>query len=824
MIPKSKKITNTPEPTKSSLKQTIPKLKQILTTLKPTTTSKKLTKTPASTAVEPSTKATHLFKPSAVLRSTSTSSILPAPATTRSHELKMRSNVSARRTHSEDSLQSSIAAKNLLNKLKSTDSNTKILGIQILIERLKETPYTSPKKSPLPTNVPKKIDLLPLLMDFLSRKNLKTKVYEKLMSWDCIAGIFVRTLSIRNYCPTLIIADEQKKCQNLDDKEIRVFNLYSQGLKRVKMFLKRNDSMLAFHLLIILKSVMSADQKVLNATVKHDLRMNASYQPSLELGLLKWMNELIQDYVGLPQDEDEELLKEGSKWLTTESDEASAEQWFELPTNIQTYTEFVIEQLLQTQEEDNRFGILCSMLRSLKMGNVRVFESRMKALDEHQVEQITTILSSNKSYLEEENEVILPEQHSAQKRKRESPSLEFSVEAAGDSDDEEERNRKNMKLEHTPVSPGVEPLELETFEFDSFMADPYEVDALEGMEIDSKAVEDEVIKDEVAESKVMEEKVIKDKVVEDKVVEEKVVEEKVVESKVLEEKVIEAEVTEEKVVEAEVSEEKVVEEKSVETKPVEEKSVEAEVIEAKVSEAMFVKPKPVEFKPVKTNVMEPKVVEKKPVESKGTEDKVVENKSSKIEFCRNIVPTTDKTETTGPQIGTKRKAYPSLLELPIVRKQRKTYPPLPELLQVGRKQKIISPSVFMTEKKSINRIEDEVDQTSFLDKFLADPKNVDDALLQRILEFSKATRSNIEVWMQKKKGIRILFLLIRSLRKVIGNQDSSDNLRLNAVNCIKELLSNQRKVLDKIDSVNVTVIYSLARALVKNVKDYNKVN
>ncbi|KAI9344735.1 hypothetical protein BD770DRAFT_188167 [Pilaira anomala] len=467
MIPKSKQIITTPEPTNSSLKQTIPKLKQI------PTTSKNLTKTPTSTTINPSTKTTHLFKPPVLLRSTSTSSIMSAPATTRSHELKMQSNVSVRQTHSEYNLQSSIAAKNLLNKLKNPDTNTKILGIQILIERLKETPYYSTKKSPLPTNVPKKIDLLPLLMDFLSRKNLKTKVYEKLMSWDCIAGIFVRTLSIRNYCPTLIIADEQKKCQNLNDKDSKMFNLYSQGLKRVKMFLKRNDSLLAFHLLSILKSVMSADQKVLDASVKLDLRLNALYQPSLELGLLKWMNELIQDYVGLPQDEDEEVLKEGSAWLTTESDDASAEQWFESPTNIQTYTEFVIEQLLVTQEEDNKFGLLCSMLRSLKMGNVKVFESRMKTLDDHQVEQITNILSSNKSYFEEENEVILPEQHSTQKRKRESLSLEFSVEAAGDNDEEEERNRKNIKLEHSPVSPSVKPLEQESFENEAILPEQH---------------------------------------------------------------------------------------------------------------------------------------------------------------------------------------------------------------------------------------------------------------------------------------------------------------------------------------------------------------
>ncbi|KAI9348879.1 hypothetical protein BD770DRAFT_395161 [Pilaira anomala] len=460
-MPKSKQITNIPKLTRSLSKQ-------------PATTLKKVTNTPTSTIVESSPKSNSTKQPPVMLRRSSNSSIISTPATTRSCELKKRSvlaNVSTQRNNFEGRLQSSIAANKVLNKLKSSDANTKCLGIQTLIERLKDIPYTSSRKSALPSNVPKKADLLPVLIDLLSCKNLDTKVYEKLTGWDSIADIFVRTLSIRSYCPTLIIADEQRRSQTLDNTQMKIFTSYSQGLKRAKMLLKRNDPLLAHHLLNILKSVMSSEQKVLDASVKHDLQLNASYQPSLELGLLKWMNELIQDYVGLPEDEDKEMLKEGSRWLT-ESDVTPAEQWFESPMNIQAYTGFVIQQLLETQEEDSKFGILCSMLRSLKMGNERVFEAEMKTLNNVQAEQIKNAIASNSSYSTMDDDSTLSGQVLTQKRKRDSLCLDFSVEAA-ENDAEEERNRKYLKVEHLT---GVNMLGFEVFKFDSFSSSSSEED------------------------------------------------------------------------------------------------------------------------------------------------------------------------------------------------------------------------------------------------------------------------------------------------------------------------------------------------------------
>ncbi|KAI9365295.1 hypothetical protein BD770DRAFT_123134 [Pilaira anomala] len=516
-------------------KQTIPKSRQVATALKPAKSLLKQVITTSKSAITgSSSKAASLKKP--------TSFSLSAPATTRSHELKKRSlfsSASIRQTN----LQVSLAANNLLKKLKSTDTNTKCLGIQALVERLKDTPYSATRKSPLPKNVPKKVDLSLALMNILSLKTLNSKVAEKLMSWDSIAGLIVRAFPIRYYGPTLIIADEQRRCQDLNDKQMKVFTTYSQGLKRVKMFLKRNDSLLAYHLLSMLKSVMSSEQKALDASLKHDLKLNASYQESLEVGLLKWMNELVENYVGVPQDEDEEMSKEGAEWLTG-SDVTSAEQWFQLPTNVQAYMDFVTKKLLVIREEDARFGVLCDLLRNLKIGNDEVFVARMKTLNNAQIEQIQNAISSNRSYVAINDDECTPKKLSTLKRKRDSISSEAD-------DDNKKQKCKVIKIESAVPS---NPLA-------SFVYSPYNVECFigtpPGLRAKWQAEWDRRYYYNVADPPIYPDKVVDPPIYPDKVVDPPIYPDKVVDPPIYPDKVVDPPIYPDKVVDPPIHPDKV---------------------------------------------------------------------------------------------------------------------------------------------------------------------------------------------------------------------------------------------------------------------------
>ncbi|GAA5807470.1 hypothetical protein MFLAVUS_000831 [Mucor flavus] len=277
-----------------------------------------------------------------------------------------------------------LEAMSLLNMLKDNNSHTKSKGIRLLAERIKDIPYEPTSTTTLPDNVPPKIDILPLLMDLLSRNEFDSEIHQTLMCWECVTSIFTSVFSLRHYGPTLIIADQQQRhCSDSSDKRMKVWETYSKGLRRLKMFLKRNDTLLAERLLSILTSVKSMDQTLLDASIKHDLKLNPSHQETLEVGLLKWMNELLHDYIGLPEDEDKELLAEGSDWLDL-SDEAIAEQWFDTGTHMQSYVSFVVDMLFETDENDDKYSLICCMIRNLKIANQKAFERKLGALNEKQ--------------------------------------------------------------------------------------------------------------------------------------------------------------------------------------------------------------------------------------------------------------------------------------------------------------------------------------------------------------------------------------------------------------------------------------------------------
>lgn len=322
-----------------------------------------------------------------------------APATTVSHQITtMQASATTRRTQSEFHHQSVLASASLLHMLKSSDVQMRCKGIRQLSERLKSVPYHPTQPMTLPPNVPSKIDLLPLLMDFLTRHDLDLEVYRTLMSWESLAGIFVYVMSVNYYCPTLIIAHGQKA--QATRKEAQVMAIYSKGLQRVKMFLKRNDPELAQRLLDILQSILG-DQKLLDASVKRDIQLFPMYKDSLLCGLLTWMDEIVCDFIGLPEDEDDEMLMEGSKWLNVSDDTCSAGQWFDINHHVQLYTSCVIQQLLSVvkkEKEKEMCTILCKMVGHLKMANQRVFENELKNLDTESLTCIEKALGLVKEY------------------------------------------------------------------------------------------------------------------------------------------------------------------------------------------------------------------------------------------------------------------------------------------------------------------------------------------------------------------------------------------------------------------------------------------
>lgn len=212
-------------------------------------------------------------------------------------------------------------------------------------------------------------------MDTLSRTDWDNEVYQMLMSWESLAGIFVYVMSVNYYCPTLVIANEEEA------KSTEMIRLYSKGLSRVKMFLKRNDAQLPQRLLDLLKSVMT-DQNLLDSSVKRDMQLFPLYRTYLQRGLLIWMDELVCDYIGIPEDEDAEMLMEGSAWLhVSKEDSTIAGQWFDVNDHVQFYIEFVLKTLLKEDKKSKLYPRLCDLGGHLKMANQKVFEKELNKLD-----------------------------------------------------------------------------------------------------------------------------------------------------------------------------------------------------------------------------------------------------------------------------------------------------------------------------------------------------------------------------------------------------------------------------------------------------------
>ncbi|KAG1138322.1 hypothetical protein G6F37_010923 [Rhizopus arrhizus] len=284
--------------------------------------------------------------------------------------------IAKRQTKSDFHQRSALESASILQMLKSKDKRQKCSSILKLSEKLHNTVYNPHSTATLPPYVPSKLDLLPILMDYITRRDLESEVYQTLMSWESLAGIFVYVMSVNYYAPTLIIADQQ--CRNNRDKSNMV-NILSKGLKRMKMFLKRNDPELALKLLNLLKSTEDVQKsKLIDYSVKRDIQLFPHYKESLQIGLLEWIEEILCDFIGLPQDEDAETLMEGSRWLNASLQEFTADQWFGEDENMQLTIDYIV-YLATSAKQPSLVAALKSIASHLKIANEELYRKTVKS-------------------------------------------------------------------------------------------------------------------------------------------------------------------------------------------------------------------------------------------------------------------------------------------------------------------------------------------------------------------------------------------------------------------------------------------------------------
>jgi hypothetical protein len=280
-------------------------------------------------------------------------------------------------------MQSAHASNALLHMLKSNDTQMKCKGIRQLSQKLENVIYdpSSVTTTSLPLGVPSRIDLVNVFTNVLSRNDFDLELYHTLMSWDSLAGIFVYIMSLNYYGPTLIIAN-QEECnhQYQTQKQQDIKALYSKGLTRIKMFLKRHDPHLPKQLLDMMQGLKTNNMDLFDARIKRDLMAYPSYMMGLQCGILNWLDEILCDYVGLLEDDDAEMVMEGSKWLQMSTQQQAASQWFDDNSNVRSLIRFVLHRLT-LQEENEVSPILSRMVAHLKMANERVFEHEMNELD-----------------------------------------------------------------------------------------------------------------------------------------------------------------------------------------------------------------------------------------------------------------------------------------------------------------------------------------------------------------------------------------------------------------------------------------------------------
>ncbi|KAI7902943.1 clasp N terminal-domain-containing protein [Cokeromyces recurvatus] len=338
----------------------------------------------------------------------SSTSNVSTPPTDISHKVKTiqaASTIPPRRAQSEPRNKFAISASRILTMLKSRDPANNCKGLQVLSEKLQDIIYKPSSLSTLPTCVPSKdiIEHLLKRMIKLPRQtisNNKEKLYKALMSWESLAGVFVLCVPLKSFIPYLIIADQELKANGDSQKNKSILKLYSKGLERMKLFLKRHHPSLPEELLNILKSVNNMKGKnTVNqldiATInkqqqQQQQQFTLSELDYLQCGILEWMNDVVLDN----NHEDQELLLEGSKWLNISLNNEPITDWFKKEANVRLYMHLLVDTIMNiphTSEKETSY--LSNMTNYLKAINEHIFQEVTITLNKFQMNLLSAFLS-----------------------------------------------------------------------------------------------------------------------------------------------------------------------------------------------------------------------------------------------------------------------------------------------------------------------------------------------------------------------------------------------------------------------------------------------
>jgi hypothetical protein len=225
--------------------------------------------------------------------------------------------------------------------LRSNDNAMKCRGIRNLVEKLRHCPY-DPHNDSLPSSVPSKTDLASIFIDYLTSQRSDRLVHEALMSWDCLAAVFLRVLQFEHYADNVLW-----HCHAGDAEEKAI---YRRGLQKLKLLLAKSDPKLAERLL---ERLVQVDHE------QHD----AQKKDILCIGYLEWMDELVCDFVGLGSEADSDLLADtgGANWSAMVSGESVGALWFDDKNNAQRY----LSELFPWLDRIDDASPMCTALMTL---------------------------------------------------------------------------------------------------------------------------------------------------------------------------------------------------------------------------------------------------------------------------------------------------------------------------------------------------------------------------------------------------------------------------------------------------------------------------
>ncbi|KAI8339195.1 clasp N terminal-domain-containing protein [Chlamydoabsidia padenii] len=321
-----------------------------------------------------------------------------------------------------------LASASLLHMLRSNDTTINCNGLCILASRLSTHLHqcSSSKcyEMVLPSTVPRRTDLVPLLLGYLSSDRMRKdgKMCDQLMSWDCLTGIFVHIFSLYQFLPSVILAG-QPYCRNLATQTTLFTSTRKQqqdyhstcalGLQRLKIYLKYNNKNLMKCLIdILLMTITYGGAGLRDPNAKKELKeittkvgsgtaflQGNEARGDLVHGLVTWMDELVCGYIGLNDDDSEHnLIKECRQpWaadVLSSTTLGVATQWMADNDNLELCLESILRALKSYASATSSvvFTSLITLVGRLRLANARIFSMVVDQLDEDTRRLLNTCL------------------------------------------------------------------------------------------------------------------------------------------------------------------------------------------------------------------------------------------------------------------------------------------------------------------------------------------------------------------------------------------------------------------------------------------------